>query len=436
MREDGKIKVVWLCTFSNYKIRDTIQFSKTYYKYLVSKVLKRPKPIVRDRCVWVTNAIQEFEGYDDVDLTVVFPYWGIKGKLQHFDIKNIHYICFKSEDDNLIDYYRIHRNGYVKKNWTKNRRIISEIISRVNPDLIHIIGAENPNYSIAALDIPSSIPCVTSLQTLMSAPDFRSNYPISDALYNYRSELEKQVVKRSDYIATQNETFISIIKRSIKPDALFLRMILAVGENVNTDYDTKDYDFVYFAADIIKASDYAIEAFALACKRYPKLTLNISGGYSQGYKSQLDKRIQELGIKENVFFTGPKETHEEVLQQIKKSRFALLPLKVDLISGTIREAMACGLPVVTTITPETPDLNRNRESILLSEIGDYASMAENMIKLLNSEEYALQIRENAIKTIQETYNTKKFMQNWRIAYSEILRHFKYGTPFSDDILIK
>jgi len=164
--------------------------------------------------------------------------------------------------------------------------------------------------------------------------------------------------------------------------------------------------------------------------------LNISGNYTQEYKSMIDCRIQELGIADNVIFTGPKSTHEEVLLQIKKSRFALIPLKIDLISGTIREAMACGLPVVTTITPATPLLNKNRLSVLLSEKGDFSAMANNMLQLIENEEYATQISDNAIMTLQELFSNESIMRNWHIAYFEIIENFKNNKPFSDGILIK
>jgi glycosyltransferase involved in cell wall biosynthesis len=434
MEKGKRIKVVWLCNFSDSRIREKINFSKTYFKYVICKITGRPVPIVNDFGVWVSNAIHEFEKFNDIDVTVVFPYLGIKGSVQRFDIQNIHYICFKSEDDNLLDYYRIHRRGYVKKSWNKNRRIISEIVIQINPDIVHIIGAENPFYSIAALDVPSTIPCVVSPQTLLSAPEFHANYPIAEDLYKYRSELEQQIIKRSDYIAMRARNYKQYIKNTIKPDAVVLQMALAVGEDVNTDYEKKDFDFVYYAANINKACDDAIEAFAIAHQRAPQLTLNISGSCDENYRAKMDKRIKELDLSESVFFTGPQPTHADVLRQIKKSRYALLPLKVDLISSTIREAMACGLPVVTTFTPATPNLNRERESVLLSEKGDYEMMAMNMLKLMQDVEFAEKIRQNAIKTVSEQYGNEGLMRNWRKAYYQIIENFHNRVPFTDDVL--
>ena len=432
---EKKLKVVWICHFSDAKTRSHIAFSRFYYLNLIRFVKRKPFIIWNDTAVWVTNAIREFEKFDDIELTVIFPHQGIKGHLQTFFINGVNYKCFRSEDDNWIAYLL---NRFLKREkcfYYKNRDIIRKQLSYINPDIVHIIGAENPYYSISALDIPSNKPSVVSLQTLMSAPDFLANYPISKVNYEYRAKIEREVIKKCNYIASPICHFKEFVIKDICPHAIFLKMTLAVGQDIDTAQTEKEYDFVYFAADISKAADDAIEAFALASARKPGITLNISGNYSPRDKMTLDKRIEELRITKQVFFTGGQSTHNDVLCQIKKSRVALLPLKVDMISGTIREAMACGLPVVTTITPSTPELNAKRTSVLLSEKGDYAVMADNMIKVLENNDLWNLLRRNGMETIQEKYSNKVFMNNWRRAYYEIVDNFINGVPFSKDLIL-
>lgn len=431
---EGKIKVVWICHFSNSDTRNNTQINRAYYRKVLCSLMRRPCKVWNDFAMWITNAIKQFEKFSEIDLTVVFPYPGIKGKVQKFDIKSIHYVAFRSEKDNLLSFLKskLHKDYNCK--YRKNRNFISSIIKEVQPDIVHVVGTENPYYSIAALDIPDEVPSIVSLQTLLSDSDFLANFPISKSVYDYRVDIEQQIIKKCRYIGSNVKHFRSIIRNQIKKDAVFLNFTLAVGVDVDNRPCEKEYDFVYFAADISKACDYAIEAFALASKQHPGLTLNVSGSYQADYKARLVARLEEFGIHGQVDFTGPKATHDDVLGQIKKSRFALLPLKVDLISGTIREAMACGLPVVTTITPATPALNEKRESVLLSAKGDYQMMANNMIRLVDDESFAIQIRNNAIETIQEKYSNESLMEVWRKAYHEIVDNLKNGTPFSKDIV--
>lgn len=432
--KNRKIKVVWVCHFSNEKVRSHIRFSTLYYKRFFLLFKRKFRIKWQDFAIWNTNAIREFEKYDDIDLTVIFPHLGIKGKKQSFSINGINYICFRSEEDYLFPFLRNKLFHTFEKEYSHNRKLISSEISKIEPDIIQIIGAENPYYSVAALDFPSNIPSIVALQTFLSKPDFFRNYYIDKNEYEYKSSLEKEILKKCSVVFGGNPNTLNMVKEIVSPDIITRVNPLAVGVDVDDCPCEKEYDFVYFAANISKACDYAIEAFALANKQHPGLTLNVSGSYQADFKARLEARLQELGILEQVYFTGPKASHDDVLSQIKKSRFALLPLKVDLISGTIREAMACGLPVVTTITPATPKLNEDRESVLLSEKGDYQAMADNMLRLVSDEKYASQIRDNAIKTVQERYSNDTFMQLWRKAYHEIVENTKNGTPFSKEIL--
>lgn len=433
---EKQLKVVWICHFSDAKTRAHIISSRYYYKRIFQKFFRNKACQWLDVAVWVTNAISEFEKFEDINLTIIFPHKAIKGKQQSFSINGINYICFRSEDDNFLSFLKRRIIKKEKKKYSKNRNTIKENISKISPNVIHIIGAENPHYSISALDIPSNIPCVVSLQTLMSDPEFYNNYPISRYEYEYRSFLESEIIRRCDYIASPSLRFKEIVLKNIKPGAVFLNMDLALGQNTDLTPVKKEYDFVYFAANISKAADYAIEAFALAAAKKTSIKLNISGAYTPEYKESIDRRLEILGINENVYFTGVQPTHDDVLHQIKKSKYALLPLKVDQISGTIREAMACGLPVVTTITPATPNLNEKRESVLLSEKGDFQSMANNMLRLLNDEELSNRLKNNGIITVQETFDNSVSMNLWHKGYYAIVANFVDGLPIPEELLLK
>lgn len=413
-----KIKVVWITHFSNKDIREKLSFAKPYLVNVLRRILGYPMPGHSDFAVWNTNAVIQIEKYSDIDLTIVMPHYGIAGDFQEFTVGSVKYICYRSQDDHIIPFLKSKLFHKSERTYKKNRAFISHVIEAERPDIVHIIGAENPYYSIAALDVPDRIPSIVSLQTLLSTPDFTNKYSLLDGVYELRAEIEKEVIQACTYIAGA-KAFHGYIIENIKKDAKFLDMPLALGLEVDTTNTGKEFDFVYFAANIQKACDDAIEGFGLACKKYPHLTLNVSGGYDEPFKKTLDKRIHQLGITNNVFFSGSKDTHEGVIEQIKKSRFALLPLRVDHVSSTIREAFACGLPVVTTITEGTPMLNEETLTVLLSEQGDYESMANNMIRLIEDENLAEQLRVNGIARVRKLYSNERYVSKWHDAYLSI-----------------
>ena len=427
-----KLKVVWICHFSNNLVRKHLDESVSLLELIVRKIIKRPLKAC-DFAQWNTNAIREFEKFtDDVELHVISPGYVMKNYESVFVENGIHYYFFKDESS-LFD--KVVNKFYGRTpSYKKNRAYIKNKIAELNPDFVHVIGAENPNYSLAALDIPQKIPTLVQLQTLMIDPDFKKNYPISEKMYEYRAGIERKILERSNYIGTVAKKFIDYINLNVKIQHPILSTTLALTEPIDFNFEEKSFDFVYFALNISKAADFAIEAFAIAYKEKPSITLDIVGEYSAALKAQLDSRITELGIEKNVFFEGKQTTHDDVIRQIKKSRFALIPLKIDLISGTVRESMANGLPVVTTITPATPELNAKRESVLLSPIGDHKAMAENMLKLLNDEAYAKKIQENAGITASESVDNECVVRKWIDAYHACIENFKNGIPIPDYLL--
>ncbi len=376
--------------------------------------------------VWITNGIKEFENYKDIELHVIFPYPHLKQKVQEFVQNNIFYHCFHNEDDDLLNkfyksLFRINDAEYLS-----NRRLISTILKNIKPDIIHFIGAENPYYALSILDVPKNIPTIIQLQTLINNPNFEKNYPISHEYYNFLKKTEKKILERADFIGTTITKYKDIIKNTLVPNANFLDLCLTIGEEINTTKTNKEFDFVYFANNINKAVDFAIQAFAIVHKINPEVTLDIVGGFDINFKIKLDKIIYENKLENVVFFEGKLPTHEDVLKQIRKSKFALLPLKIDLISCTVREAMANGLPVITTDTGEsgTQKLNNQYQSVLISPIGDCKKMAENMLMILNNNKLVDSLCKNAYKTITEYYSNKAIIQKYIRAYKDCLENFK------------
>ena len=251
--------------------------------------------------------------------------------------------------------------------------------------------------------------------------------------YEYRRNIELAVLCRADYIGTSVEQFIELIKKQLDSPR-FLKVVLALGEPVNVKVGEKKFDFVYFAADIRKAADYAVEAFILASKTHPGITLDIVGGYLPDFRLQLEKRLAKHNLLSQVSFEGKLPSHEDVLRQIRYSRFALLPLKIDLVTGTIRESMANGLPVITTVTPATPDLNSKRECVLLSAKGDYAAMAANMCRLLDDEELGNRLRTNSVHYMDERVSNASYVRTYVDCYKAVLANKREGTPIPEILI--
>jgi len=195
--------------------------------------------------------------------------------------------------------------------------------------------------------------------------------------------------------------------------------------------------FLNIFAQVVSAKkgiEDAIEALSLVKADYPKVTLNVVGNIKHDYYLYLFKKIKELKLENDIIFTNYFPIHADMHQHIVKSKIALLPIKLDVISGTIIEAALLNLPVVTYKTTGTPYLNREKECILISNIGNIQSLAKNMLKLLNDEQYAKQLATNAKEFVKLTFENSKSAQRLLDNYYEVIEHYRNGKEINKNQL--
>lgn len=417
----SKIRVAWICSFSNSTVRNNIDLKVPFW-YKMIRVLKGKGAgyDISDFAIWNTNAVVEFEKISDVELHVVFTHPMMKEQQQCFTNNGVFYYAINSGDNDLYTFVgnHIRKRQSFRKTWNR----IVGAIKGIQPDIIHVMGAENPCYSLSVLSLPHNIPIIVQLQTVLHNPSAEKHWsaPIS------QKKSEELVLQRADFIGTDLEAYIRLVKANIKKDALFVRTSLIMAERKELPaYNNKQFDFVYFSNHLSKAIDLVIGAFSIAHKQIPSLTLDIIGGCSESELESLLKDLEKNNIKEAVTVEGKLPTHDDVINQICKAKYALLPLKIDLVSSTIREAMWVGLPVLTTITQGTPQLNTNRESVMLSEIGDDEALAKNMLMIVNNDELATRLRNNALITVEEQYGNNASRANeWLETYYSCISFFK------------
>lgn len=431
---ENKIKVLWLCSVSNAEMREHYQTKAGFVLKWIYKKFKHTTTDDKDHAQWDTNAIKEIEKRDDVELHVVCPKRFLSKKYVNFEMNGVYYHLFRDQNSSLIPWLYSQTITKFSSRYHRNRKRIKHIIETVKPDIVHVIGAENPQYSLATLDIPDSIPVIVQLQALLCSLENVTRIPFERKDYHYKGEIEKQIFLKVPFIGTTVPSFVEFIKRNIDTKATIINTTLALTEPIYKEDNEKEYDFVYFSGNLSKGADLALKSFAIAHQKYPNITLDVIGGYTDELKSMLDGIVDGNDLKNFVTFEGFLPTHDDVIKKIRKAKYALLPITMDIIPGTVREAMANGIVVLTSITEGTPLLNANIESVLLSPVGDYEKMADDMIKVLEHPDYAKTLRENAWTITEERNSNYDIIQKWVDAYNSCVDNFRKGLPILPELV--
>lgn len=429
-----KLKIVWLCSFSNEKIRKHLSIKYSWSErmlfYLLGHTLSDG-----DSAIWNSNAIEEFENIKDVELHIICPVRNLSTLYMEYEENGIYYHFFRDENSSL--FRKVIRFLFTRNSsrFRHNREKIRFLLNSINPDIVHVIGAENPQYSLGLYEVPEGIPTILHLQALLDS--IKNNVSgKKQRNYFYKSKIERELIRKADFIITPVVPFVNHIRTHIKPNALILNGLLAMSQKVNLVPSKKEYDFVHYAAQLgeSKATDVAIKAFGEAYKQNSNITLDLVGFCSLKFKRELNEIIADYKMHNAITFEGRLKTHDDVIRQIRKSKFALLPLKVSLIPNTLHEAMANGLPLITTITPGTIKLNEFNECALVSQQGDYKDIANNMLRLVNDANLVDKLKKNAADYEYRRNNNRDICLYWLELYRACIAYKLEGKSIPEQYL--
>ncbi|HUF68845.1 MAG TPA: glycosyltransferase [Longimicrobiales bacterium] len=105
-----------------------------------------------------------------------------------------------------------------------------------------------------------------------------------------------------------------------------------------------------------------------------------------GLRSKLERMIRDLKLRDQVRMVGPK-TQIEVRDEYRRAQAYVLPCVIgsdgnrEGLPVSLVEALACGLPVITTAITGIPEVVTNEHNGLLVPVGDSAALAEGMRRL-------------------------------------------------------
>ncbi len=134
-------------------------------------------------------------------------------------------------------------------------------------------------------------------------------------------------------------------------------------------------------------------------------------------RTECEKLVRVLELKNDVFFLGKQEAIVDILNA---SDLFIMPSQSESFGLSALEAMACGLPTISTSIGGLPELVVHNETGFIAEIGDTERMAKYALDLLTNPAKYKRFSENARGRAVELFNKDKIVQQYEDYYKRIL----------------
>lgn len=203
--------------------------------------------------------------------------------------------------------------------------------------------------------------------------------------------------------------FVDVQRFQRKEKEHFKRMIAPNGERIITHVSN-------FRK--VKRVDDVIKIFEKIRKEVPSKLIMIGDGPERTEAEELVKQF--CNLQTDVRFLGKQEQVEEIFSI---SDLFLLPSAYESFGLAALEAMACGIPVISSNAGGLPEINQQGITGYLSDVGDVADMARNSISILKDDAVLNGFKEAAYKQAH-SFTIDKVVPEYEALYIRVIDEFK------------
>ena len=165
----------------------------------------------------------------------------------------------------------------------------------------------------------------------------------------------------------------------------------------------------------IYALDTALHALAIARESRRGIRLQIAGSGPQ--RAELEELARDLGVADAVSFLGRLD-RTEIVELYWSADAALNPSRVDNMPNSILEALACGVPVVSTNVGGVSFIVEHGRTALLVDRDDAQAMAAAILQLCADPQLQSTLRARGLEEVQH-YAWEQVRPLWLQLYREV-----------------
>jgi glycosyltransferase involved in cell wall biosynthesis len=141
----------------------------------------------------------------------------------------------------------------------------------------------------------------------------------------------------------------------------------------------------------------AVRAFAAVRAVQPTARLVVAGSGPQA--AELKALAAELGLDDAVDFVGRLE-RDDMASRLRRCHVALNPSRVDNMPNSVLEALASGVPVVSTDVGGVRHVVEHERTALLVPAGDAQAMADALLRVLQDPSLAARLAQAGLQEVQ------------------------------------
>nr|WP_294784595.1 N-acetyl-alpha-D-glucosaminyl L-malate synthase BshA [uncultured Flavobacterium sp.] len=279
--------------------------------------------------------------------------------------------------------------GYMAKQMLKNEGINLPMVTTLHGTDITLVG-NHPFYKPAVTFSINKSDYVTSVSQSLK----------DDTLKLFKIKNKIKVIPN----------FIELDKVKKDPLAPCHRYVMA-NENERIITHISNFRKVKRIPDIIKI-------FYNVQKEIPAKLMMVGDGPE---KEKAEILCQELGILDKVIFFGNSHEIDKILCM---TDLFLLPSETESFGLAALEAMALGVPVISSNSGGLPEVNFDGFSGYLSDVGNVEEMAENALKILKDDAVLKQFKANALEVARK-FDIKNILPKYEALYQKAVDDYKY-----------
>lgn len=134
-------------------------------------------------------------------------------------------------------------------------------------------------------------------------------------------------------------------------------------------------------------------------------------------KKRVMKRIDQLALTD-VMLVIP--TVDEIAPYLKAADLFVLPSQFEGLSNSLLEAMACGLPVISTNVGGSIDIIENGVNGLLVEYNDEDGLSQAISHVLGDSDLAFSLGKHARETVEKKHNIGSIAGEYLNVYNSLI----------------